>query len=222
MVLASAVVVAFLVWVVFMLTGWFGLPLQTSILVVQGLVTVSAIGVGGVYAWFKLQIFGDFSPHLTIDQSVSHRRISNGHIHLAVTAKLKNTSKIPIELRQGMYRLQQIAPLRDEDVEALFDQYLSGKEDEKYIQWPTHSEINNTWSPGSFMVEPGEVKTKVYEFIVPLDMKRVLVYAYFTGEGPWSHETFDDRETREVEFEEGWDTTTVYDLDDLGTERENV
>ena len=42
---------------------------------VASIVTAIAILLGGIYAVFKLRVFRDLKPHLTITQRVSHRRV---------------------------------------------------------------------------------------------------------------------------------------------------
>ena len=196
---------------VFALASLFNLKLAVAATFVQALYTISAIAIGGIYAWVKLQIFREFDPHLSISQTVSHRRLGTKYIHLAVTAELKNSSKVSVEIRQALFRLQQIAPLSDDDVEALYHEYSLSLDDENYILWPTYSEIKNTWSPGSFVIEPGEIETEVYEFIVPAELERVLVYAYFTNDESISGDD-DDESFEEEDGDRMWEATTVYDI----------
>ena len=209
---------------VFALSWLLDIKLVAAATFVQALYTVAAIAIGGVFAWVKLQIFRDFDPHLTINQSVSHRRIGTKYVHLAVTAELKNSSKVSIEIRQALYRIQQISPLSDEEVEALYYEYSLGQDNENYILWPTYSEINNTWSSGSFVVEPGEIETEVYEFIVPNELERVLVYSSFTDDEPLQYDIVDDQAVDDEEFaddnefERVWEATTVHDIKPEGLE----
>ena len=66
--------------------------------ILQSVVTVVAIAGGGVFAYYELQVFRAFAPHLTISQEVSHRYIGDRYVHIAVTATLHNSSKVKIEL----------------------------------------------------------------------------------------------------------------------------
>lgn len=122
---------------VFALSSLLNIKLATAATFVQALYTISAIAIGGIYAWVKLQIFREFDPHLSISQTVSHRPLGTKYIHLAITAELKNSSKVSVEIRQALFRLQQIAPLSDGDVEALYEEYSLSQDDENYILWPT-------------------------------------------------------------------------------------
>ena len=91
----------------------------------QSIVMALAIIFGGIFALLKLQAFRDFDPHLTISHMVSHRLVGDSYIHIDVTATLQNSSKVQIELNKGFFRLQQISPLSDEEVEELYSQVFS-------------------------------------------------------------------------------------------------
>ena len=78
--------------------------------IIQLFVVASAVVIGGFFALYKLQIFRDFEPHLTVSQEVSHRIIGEKFIHVETTATLHNSSRVKIEIREGLFRLQQIAP----------------------------------------------------------------------------------------------------------------
>ena len=211
MVAASVVVVALLIGVVYAIAAVFGVEIETSMMVVQAFVTVAAISIAGVFAWHKLRIFGEFDPHITITQTVSHRRLGKKYTHIAVTASLKNSSKVSVEIRQAHFRLQQVAPLSDEEVETLVEEYSLNEENENHILWPTYSEINNVWSAGSFVDEPGEVETEIYEFIVPIKLERVLLYAAFSDDQA-PDEDGDEKPSYKKRFERLWERTTVYDI----------
>ena len=95
---------------------------KDKVVIVQSVITSAAILIGGAFALFKLQLFRDFQPHLTISNAVSHRHIGESYVHIDVTATLHNSSKVKMELREGFFRLQQIAPILDEDIETLYAQ----------------------------------------------------------------------------------------------------
>ena len=41
--------------------------------IIESLVVIAAVLVGGGYAIFKLDVFRDLKPHLTVTQTASHR-----------------------------------------------------------------------------------------------------------------------------------------------------
>ena len=164
---------------------------------VQALGTIIAISAGGLFAIFKLQMFRDFQPHLTISHVVLHRPVGESYVHIDVAVTLHNSSKVKIELRDGFFRLQQIAPVIDEDVETLYPEVFVDKTAED-IQWPTLDEIPLTWDKGVLIVEPSEAHQETFEFIVSKAVESVIIHTYFYN--PYSSSP------------EGWGATTVYDI----------
>ncbi len=167
--------------------------------IVQLFVVASAIVIGGVFATYKLQIFRDFEPHLTISQEVSHRFVGENYIHVETTATLYNSSKVKIEIRKGLFRLQQIAPASAEDIVEIYSQTFVDKQSD-YLQWPTLEEVERNWNKSEMIVEPGESHRETYEFIVSSDVASIMVYTYFyNSEFPQSPS-------------EGWGAATVHDM----------
>ena len=167
--------------------------------IIQLCVVASAIVIGGSFALYKLQIFRDFEPHLTVSQKVSHRVVGNEYIHVETTATLHNSSRVKIEIRQGLFRLQQIAPATDEDISEIYSQtFVNGEHD--YLQWPTLEEAVRDWDANELIVEPGESHHETYEFIVSRDATSVMVYTYF----------YNSRFPKSPS--EGWGASTVHDI----------
>lgn len=166
---------------------------------IQLFVVASAVVIGGIVALYKLQIFRDFQPHLTVTQKVSHRVVGNEYIHVEMTATLHNSSRVKIEVREGLFRLQQIAPLSDEEIMELYAQVFIDEES-KHLQWPTLEEIDRKWAANELIVEPGESHQETYEFIVSREVTSVMVYAYF----------YNSRYPQSPS--EGWGATTVHDI----------
>ena len=169
--------------------------------IIQSFAASLAILAGGIYALYKLQVFRTLEPHMTIAHRVSHRRIGDSYVHIDVTASLYNSSKVKLELREGFFLLQQVAPVSDRDVEALYTETF---EDRRFdnIQWPTLEEAAGTWEEGELVVEPGESHAETLEFIVPADVGSVLIYTYF----------YNHTAARSPGAAEGWAATTVHDI----------
>ncbi|MXY46436.1 MAG: hypothetical protein F4Y44_05505 [Chloroflexi bacterium] len=141
--------------------------------IIQTIGILVAVCVGGVFAYQRLQVFRTFEPHLTISHKVSHRYIGDSYVHIDVTATLRNSSKVQVELREGFFLLQKIAPETDENVEHLYAQVFVNGEYED-IQWPTLERFDRTWEPSELIVEPGESHPETHEFIVSKDVQTVI------------------------------------------------
>ncbi len=206
-VLIALGVLVFLVGVVFLLSMF--LP-KTNVFkdvsgIIQSIITALAIVMGGYFALFKLRIFRDLEPHLTISHKISHRFIGDSYVHISVTAVLHNRSKVKVELRRGFFSLQKIAPVMDGEVsnlyEQVFDEEGSNEEDE-HIQWPTLDIHTLIRGKGELVIEPGESHPEPCEFIVSKDVESVLAYTYFDN----------PRYSQGSGVAPGWQATTVYDI----------
>ncbi len=160
-----------------------------------------AICVGGIFAYQRLQIFRTFEPHLTISHEISHRQIGDSYVHIDVTATLRNSSKVQVELRQGFFRLQLVSPESDEQIESLYAEVFIDKTSQE-IQWTTLDEFQSEWESGELIVEPGESHPETYEFIVSKNVGTVIIYTYF----------YNSRFSQNAHSAEGWVATTVYDI----------
>ncbi len=168
---------------------------------VQALGTLAAILAGGVFALYKLQVFRDFQPHITITHEISHRRIGESYVHLDVTVTLRNSSKTHVEIRKVHFVLSMISPVTDEDVD---DLYAKAFRDEAYarLEWTVLEDIAIGQSEGELIVEPGESHQERQEFIVSDEVRSVLAYTYF----------YNSKHTDSSSSAEGWRATTVYDI----------
>ena len=169
-----------------------------------------AILVAGAVAIYKLQVFRDLEPHLTISQAVSHRSVGDKYTHIFVTTTLRNSSKVEVDVRQEFFRVQQIAPVSNEELDrlvgAVFRRENQQEESQKEIQWPTLDEVWRDWDPHEVIVEPGESHQETVEFVIPSDVRPVLVYYYF----------FNPRFLPGSGTVEGWGATSVHDI--VGTD----
>ena len=170
--------------------------------IIQSSVAAAAIVTGGIFAYYKLQLFRDFKPHLTISHNISHRILSDSYMHIDVTATLHNRSKVQIELRKSFSRLQGVAPVSDEEVESLYAGTFEDMEHDT-LQWPTLDEVDRVWEEGELIVEPGESHAETFEFIVGAYVyDTVLVYSYF----------YNPEASQDPASTRGWHATAVHDI----------
>ncbi len=173
--------------------------------IVQASAAALAIAAGGVFAGYKLQVFRDFEPHLTVSQTVSHRPVGTRHVHIAVTATLRNSSKVRVEIRKGFFQLQQIAPIDDDDVEFFYGQ-ASGSKGIPDFDWPLLGEFSLVQGQKYLVIEPGETHHESCEFIASSDVESILVYSFFEN----MHKSESSRSADE------WTATTVHDIVKVG------
>ena len=82
--------------------------------------TIIALSVGGWFALFKIRIFRELKPHMTVSQDVTYRHIGSQYIHIMGKASIHNSSKVAVQIDQAFIRVQAVAPISDNEVEVLF------------------------------------------------------------------------------------------------------
>ena len=169
--------------------------------IVQSAVTAFAILAGGGFAAYKLEVFRDFEPHLTIDHDISHRRVSDSYVHIAVSVTLRNTSRVRVDIIQGLFRLYQVAPLSDESVERLYAETYSGTEIPR-ANWPILFDSEFARAENVIFVEPGGTHQETIDFFVTKDTESVAVYTHFEN----------SLHTGTSQSGTGWYLATVYDI----------
>lgn len=180
--------------------SWSGAGWPDAALVVQVVGTLTAVFGGGGFALYRLRVFRTFQPHLTVTHEVSHRPVGRSYVHIAVTANLRNSSRVAIELRQGLVALLKVSPVSDAEVVKLYKQrFVTGETEE--IEWEALDVIRRNWDAQSLIVEPGETHPETYEFIVAGSVETVLVNTFFTN-SPLPVENSQSK---------GWTAVTVYD-----------
>ena len=135
----------------------------------RNIATALVIAGGVSVAWYKLDIFREFEPHLSIEQTIESRRLGNSFRLIVATAILTNNSKVLVKPRKGYCRLAQTAPLSDPTVVEIFTNAVrNGTEENGFEQfgWPLLGEVKRTWPEGDIAIEPGECHRETYQFIV--------------------------------------------------------
>ncbi len=146
--------------------------------IAQGVATVIAIVLGGIFAWRRGFIFRYEQPHVTISHDVTHREISHGYVHIEITATLYNSSRVKMEFHDGLFTVEQLAPLSQKNAERLFEE-LFKKDLYEIPKWRLLRERRLEWGKDELIVEPGEKVTATFEHIVSNAVQSVLITTYF-------------------------------------------
>ena len=145
----------------------------------QALATLAAVVVGGWFAWRNRHLFRYGQPHLTISHEISHRQVSPGYVQVAVTAILHNSSRVKVEVLDGLLTIQQMAPVSDSDAEEIFAETFIDKKHNGALQWDTLTQFRLSWNQENLIAEPGESATATFEYMVPIYIESLLVTTYF-------------------------------------------
>ena len=146
--------------------------------IAQAIATVIALTLGGIFAWRRGFIFRHQQPHVTISHDVTHRHIGHGYVHIEVTATLHNSSRVKVEFRDGLFTIEQLAPIEGKMAERLFEKTFE-KDLYENPKWILLRERRLEWSKDELIVEPGEKAAATFEHIVSNAVKSVLVTTYF-------------------------------------------
>ena len=148
---------------------------------VQSAATIAAIFLGAIFAWRNRHLFRYGHPHLTIDHKISHRQVSQLYTQISVTAILYNSSRVKVDVQNGLFTVQQVAPVDDSYVVELYKDTFGKRRNllNGVLQWYTLNEIPLFWMEGTLIVEPGESATATFEYIVPNLVTSILVTTYF-------------------------------------------
>ena len=147
--------------------------------IAQAIAAVIAIGLGGVFAWRRGFLFRYGQPHLTISHEVTHRRISDSYVHLELTATLRNSSRVKVEVLDGLFTVQQLAPVSDSVAEELYSQTFIEQRNNGTLLWDMLDEARLSWDKNGLIAEPGETVAVSFEYIAPLSTQSVLLTTFF-------------------------------------------
>lgn len=190
--------------------------------ITQAVVTIIAIMLGGLFAWRRGFIFRQWQPHVTISHDVTHRRVSSEHIHIEITAILYNSSRVKAEFWDGLFTVEQLAPVSDEYVEQLYGKTFVDKDRYEAPEWHCLKEIRLEWKEEELIAEPGEKIAVTFEYIVPNHVQSILITTYFyntrvMGKIPAEMNPRDAEERKQLWFRRisgprGWIRTTAHDI----------
>lgn len=165
--------------------------------IIQSGAIAAALIIGGIIANAKLELFRHLEPHLTIAHTISHRPVGNGYVHIAVKAVLRNSSRVVVKLRDGRFLLRHIITAPEA---ATTSEVRSPVDNVLYPQLPILDEASFYLGDQEISIEPGQTIQEVLQFIVPDEVKTVLIH-YFFHDSRFPDDPF-----------WGWGITDVYDM----------
>ena len=171
--------------------------------IIQAAFATAAIIGAAIFAIFKLQLFRDFAPHLSISHTINHCPIADSYVHIDVTATLHNSSRVKVELQKGEFFLQEVAPvLDDRELEERLDWRRYIEDDRPFSQWPVIDRFEFDYGSYDLIIEPGQTFQETVEFVISREITSVAVQsAYYNS-------SFSEGSKKP----ESWGITTVYDI----------
>jgi hypothetical protein len=181
--------------------------LKEKLEIVQYIVTIFAILIGGTWTYILFIRERQIYPHAEIEQVVSHIALSKATNLLRVVVNVKNIGGSRLIVKKSITRIQQIlpeapciesSPCASKQIFRALEEY-ERKED--IFSWALIAE-REKYFDDPLDLEPSEKDMKDFEFAIPSDIKAVRIYTFIRNE---------KRSKGDTDF--GWDVSSYYDLD---------
>jgi hypothetical protein len=183
-----------------------GTTFKERVEIVQALVTIGAVFVGGFWTYDVFIKERREHPPANIEQKITHLALSKDQNLLRVELEVTNAGSSLMAIRQWVVRVQQILPAADceKDIACAPAQL---KEAAAHVErtsdrfaWPLIAERDGTLDSAA-PIEPGEKQSFDFEFVTPMSVKAVRIYSYLGND----HEAQDHNNI-------GWIASSYYDF----------
>jgi hypothetical protein len=176
--------------------GWLKYTKDAAAMV-QSLATIVALLVG---AWWVLRRRRTY-PRANFTHSVSHVPLSENTHLVRVTVGIENIGDVLLCLRDSAIGIQQVVPVPEQVRPTLESRLLLLGTAQDEIQWPFIDARFPDWTGAE--IEPGESAGFQCELLAPRSVRFILVYSYFRNITKPGNQ--------------GWNTTTLYELKESAT-----
>jgi len=176
--------------------GWLKCT-KDAVATVQSIATIVALLVG---AWWVLRRRRTY-PRANFTHSVSHVSLNESTCLVRVTVGIENIGDVLLRLGESAIGIQQVVPIPEQVRPTLEARpaLLGSVQDE--IEWPFIDVRYPDWTDAE--IEPGESTGFQCDLFAPQAVHVILVYSYF-------------RNTTKA-GDQGWNTTTLYELKSSAT-----
>jgi hypothetical protein len=178
---------------------------KDAIGVIQSSLTSVGILVAGVWGLWLFVNQRQRNPHANVEHGVNDWPATPDMQVVRLTVRVTNVGNVMIRLNMIRAWVQQLVPAPPDIIAALNDACDPIAQNESEMQWPLIAQRECQWPRADQWreIEPGESDEFHFDFRVPSAVRRVAVYSYVRN----------IRRSREG----GWNTTTVYALDERDT-----
>jgi hypothetical protein len=183
-----------------------GTTFKERVEIAQGIVTIVAVLVGGLWTYDLFIKERREYPHASIEHKITHVALSDQNLVLRVGLDLTNTGSSLMAIQQSIIRVQQISPQlpcsKDGPCAAneLSEATAKIVRENDRFSWPLIAERTVSFAP-TVEIEPGEKQSFDFEFVTPSNIKAVRIYTYLRNEQK-------SRKGKEI----GWAASSYYDF----------
>ena len=179
---------------------------------IQAITGITASIVVGLFYYQRIRAYRSFVQYLNVSHKASHRVVSDGYVHIVVRSVLHNPSNVKVEILKGFSVLKIIAPAScEEDIKRMYGQ-ARVEDNCDFVGWPEIEKCNHSWKEDELIIEPGETRTVICQFLRPDDVRTVMVHTFFWKRGFSECSPYLDSPLSKG-YANGWGETTVYDID---------
>jgi hypothetical protein len=149
--------------------------------IIQAIVTVAAVLVGGVWTYILFIKERHDYPHLNLEHIISHVLLPKHTVLLRVGIKVENIGQVRALTSETIIRVQQILPIAhcaqpDKCISVDLNKEVNNiNSDFDRLDWPLL--VKRVSSDGR-EIEPSERENLDFEFVVPDYIKVVRVYTF--------------------------------------------
>jgi hypothetical protein len=155
--------------------------------ILQGIATIVAIIVGGIWTYNLFVKEREEYPHAELTHKISNVPLPTNKILLRIAVEVANSGKTQLKIKNALVRVQQILPLsacssQNECAQSeLTTAASSVAQKQDRFSWPLIAErADNLDAPNE--IEPGEKQEFDFEFALSSDVREVRVYFYFKND----------------------------------------
>jgi len=155
---------------------------------IQTIVGVFAVFIGGYWSWHTYKLDEGDLPHAEISQSVSQWKLSNSHRYVSAVFEIKNTGNTRLSITCGEMYIQQILPIPDASfvTNKLRPFYDNRAAQPLSIPWEVIQDqgITTDLSTDDESMGPGESDHIAVDFLIPENVKVAVVFGVFQKNNP--------------------------------------
>lgn len=151
--------------------------------IVQSLVTISAVIVGGVWTYTLFIHQRNQYPHVNLDHKLAHLALSKELNLLRVGLDVSNAGTTRFFMGKTIVRVQQVLPIAtcEANQPCASDQVREAAStvarNRDSFSWPLITKRERDFEESSSM-EPGEKQRLEFEFVIPAHVRVARVYTY--------------------------------------------
>jgi hypothetical protein len=169
---------------------------NTWVEIVQGVVTILAIPIGGYWAYSRFVKRRQGWPSASTEHAVQVEQLSSSEKLVRLCVRIRNSGHVLLKCSKVTVWIQQVAPCSPENLEWIRGCLASSADGGTEAPWPMMMEEVSASLQQE--IEPGESDETYFDFMVPVGVRSIQIYSHIPNETKtgieWNHTTMHDVE----------------------------